>query len=108
MKGTKYSHSVIMDIPIALNSIHKSLIYRFNIYFDNYFSNATPFANLRALGIGACGTARNSTISEDLRVDKNTVRKVLAWDHTSTVIDNGVLCGLWQDNNTVNHYAYHT
>jgi len=71
------------------------LTYRLSIYFDNYFSNVTLFANLRALGIGVCGTARSSAIPEDLRVDKNTARKVFPWDHTSAVIV------LWQDNNTV-------
>jgi len=86
---------------LRLAKVLPYMTYRFNIYFDNYFSNVALFAILRELGISACGTARSSTIPEPLRIDNNTARKVLPWDHTSAVIESGVLCGLWQDNNTV-------
>jgi hypothetical protein len=37
--------------------------YEFNIFMDNLFTNLKLFSQLRGLGIGACGTARNNVVS---------------------------------------------
>ena len=47
--------------------------------------------------IGACGTARISTIPEGLRVDKGLASKELEWNDLFGTVDD-VLCGLWQGN----------
>ena len=51
--------------------------------------------------IGACGTAKANIMPKALRIDKGTVRKELKWNDLFGVIEDGVLCGLWQDNNQV-------
>jgi hypothetical protein len=37
--------------------------YEFNIFIDNLFTNLKLFSQLRKLGIGACGTARNNVVN---------------------------------------------
>ena len=70
--------------------------YQYNIYFDNYFTNIPLFATLREYGIGACGTARSHAVPEAIRVDKKA--KGLEWNDLFGTVEDGVLCGLWQDN----------
>ena len=75
---------------------------RYNIYFDNYFTNVQLFATLCEYDIGACGTAKANVMPKALRIDKASARKDLIWNDLFGVIEDGVLCGLWQDNNQVN------
>ena len=72
--------------------------HQFNIYFDNYFTNIALYATLREYKIGACETARISTIPEELRVDKGLASKELEWNDLFGTVVGDVLCGLWQDN----------
>jgi len=37
--------------------------YKFSVFCDNLFTKSKLFSQLRALGIGACGTARANVIS---------------------------------------------
>jgi hypothetical protein len=74
---------------------------RYDIYFDNFFSNTALFYVLRKYGIGACGTARSNMVPEALRVDKAVACKVLQWNDLFGVIKDEVLCTIWQDNNQV-------
>lgn len=49
--------------------------YHFNIYMDNYFASQQLMIRLRALGIGACGTARvnGSAFPPDLQDERKTI-----------------------------------
>ena len=52
---------------------------------------------MREYGIGACGTARMNAIPKELRVDKALAGKELSWNDLFGTVEDGVLCGLWQD-----------
>jgi hypothetical protein len=73
----------------------------FNVYMNNFYVNLPLFASLRKrLGVGACGTARNTTkdFPPELAVPKNA--KLDYHYHTAVVKDN-VAVVIWMDNAVV-------
>ena len=62
------------------------MIYRSNTYFGNYFCNISLFATLRDMGVGACGTARISTVPESVHIDKALARKELKWNYLQLML----------------------
>jgi hypothetical protein len=74
----------------------------YTVYMDNYFSSVALFRELRAIGCGACGTARPkvSGIPSMLTELKDHAKSIKWGTLFSTTADN-VLCVAWQDNNIV-------
>jgi hypothetical protein len=93
--------------PIATVVLHlaKTLpytTYEFNIFCDNLFTKSKLFSQLQALGIGACGTARQDVTStlfgkihETWKPEWGTLwSKIDGQTHYNDDISNGVLVSL--------------
>ncbi len=78
--------------------------YEYVVYLDNFFSSIDLFMALKALGMGAVGTAKQGS-----EFDENFLLKLKAvatkeknWGTTAvTTVKDHVLCMAWQDKNTV-------
>lgn len=70
--------------------------HRYTIHFDQYFSNIPLFATLREYGIGACGNGRRNAIPEALQMDSSSSLEGLNQNRLLSVVEDGVLCRLWQ------------
>jgi hypothetical protein len=77
--------------------------YEYVVYLNNFFSSIDLFMALKALGVGAVGTAKQgSGFDENLLKLKAVATKEKNWGTTAvTTVNNHVLCMAWQDNNTV-------
>lgn len=73
------------------------------LYTDNFFTSVKLYKCLRALGIGACGTAKaGSGYPASLLALRDATTKKNNWGLKAyTVVDDEVLCMAWVDNNTV-------
>lgn len=88
--------SVVLQLVKKLPYSQKA----FNVYMDNYYTNLPLFAELRKLGIGACGTAR--TTSKDFpQAVKVTNTANLDFHYKAGVVERGVAVLLWIDNGPV-------
>jgi len=72
----------------------------FNIYMDNFFTTQPLQAELRQMGIGACGTCRQQfhVFPQELNVGKNAK---LPYHFLSGVVNDGVATLLWMDSSPV-------
>ena len=77
----------------------------FSIVFrDNYFNDVQLFRLMRGFGLGACSTARRSSLGrpeEFERAIKDRRTDRLPPDTISVVVKDGVLAVVWQDTNLV-------
>jgi hypothetical protein len=62
--------------------------YKFDIYFDNYFSNYNLFIELRKLGIGAAGTVSKKVYNFNRHIEEDRGKKprILPWGTLNRVI----------------------
>lgn len=81
-------------VQLALMLPYKD--HRYTVHFDQYFTNVPLFATLREYGIGACGNARRNAIPEALKIDRSSAREGLNKNRLLSVVEDGVLCRLWQ------------
>jgi hypothetical protein len=71
-------------------------------YLDNLFMSIPLAKVFKEISIGVTGTTRKSSKGlprwlDDLKREN----RELIWDSAVGVIENGVLCFVWQDNNAV-------
>ena len=89
--------------------------YKFDIYFDNYFSNYNLFMELRKLGIGAAGTVSKKAYNFNghMEEDRGKKPRILPWGTLNGVImrstnhpdceplKDGVMLYSWRDTGIV-------
>ncbi len=76
----------------------------YTLFLDNLFTNTVLFRELRAEGIGACGTIRphlSLDFPQVLKELKELYGEKLPWGSLVAVPVDQVLCLGWIDNNTV-------
>ena len=73
-----------------------------NVYFDNYYTNASLFRKLKVNGIGSCGTGRASSTDfpNSLKIPSNQWLKI-PYHHWAGLVLEGVGVILWMDNKPV-------
>jgi hypothetical protein len=74
----------------------------YTLYLDNLFMSIPLTKALQKASIGVCGTTRKSSKGlprwlDDLKREN----RELIWDSAVGVIEDGVLCFVWQDNTAV-------
>jgi hypothetical protein len=101
-KNKDLSPTAIVVLHLAKTLPH--ITYEFNVFCDNLFTKSNLFSQLRALGIGACGTAR-ADVTLSLFGKIHEARKP-AWGILWSKIQDddtsdSVLISLWQDSAVV-------
>jgi len=90
--------TMVHHLTRHLHQRHRKLF--FNVYMNNFFTTQPLLAELRRMGIGACGTCRQQFrgFPKELKVGKNAK---LLYHFRSGAVNDGVATLLWMDSSPV-------